>query len=152
MVLSRQNLPTLDRTNLGGADGVARGGYILKEAAGGVADCILIGTGSEVHICLAAAGALEASGIKARVVSLPCWDLFAAQDVAYREQVLPASVTARVACEAACGFGWERWLGDRGRFIGMEGFGASAPAKQLFEHFGITAEAVAAAARELVGR
>ncbi len=153
MVLSRQNLPTLDRTNLGGAEGVARGGYILKEATGGGSpDCILIGTGSEVHSCLTAAETLEASGIKARVVSLPCWDLFAAQDASYREQVLPAAVTSRVACEAACSFGWERWLGERGRFVGMEGFGASAPARQLFEHFGITAEAVAAAARELVGR
>jgi transketolase len=152
MVLSRQNLPTLDRTGLGAADGVARGGYILKEATGGTPDCILIGTGSEVHLCLVAAETLETAGINARVVSLPCWDLFAAQDASYREQVLPAAVTSRVACEAACGFGWERWLGERGRFIGMEGFGASAPAKQLFEHFGITAEAVAAAARELVGR
>ena len=153
MVLSRQNLPTLDRTSLGGAEGVARGGYILKEATGGGhPDCILIGTGSEVHSCLTAAETLEAAGIKTRVVSLPCWDLFAAQAASYREQVLPAAVTNRVACEAACGFGWERWLGERGRFIGMEGFGASAPAQQLFEHFGITAEAVAAAARDLVGR
>ena len=152
MVLSRQNLPTLDRGNLGAADGVARGGYILKEAPGGTPDCILIGTGSEVHVCLAAAETLVAAGLKPRVVSLPCWDIFSAQDASYRESVLPAAVTARVACEAACGFGWERWLGQRGRFVGMEGFGASAPAKQLFEHFGITAAAVAAAAQELVSR
>ena len=152
MVLSRQNLPTLDRTHLGPAAGVARGGYVLKEAPGGHPDCILIGTGSEVELCLAAADTLTAEGIKARVVSLPCWDLFAEQDASYRESVLPASVTARVACEAACGFGWERWLGDRGRFIGMEGFGASGPAKQLYAHFGITAEALATAARELIGQ
>ena len=152
MVLSRQNLPTLDRTNLGGAEGVARGGYILKEATDGSPECILIGTGSEVHSCLTAAEMLEASGIRTRVVSLPCWDLFAAQDASYREQVLPAAVTNRVACEAACGFGWERWLGEQGLFVGMEGFGASAPANRLFEHFGITAEAVATAARKLVGR
>lgn len=152
MVLSRQNLPTLDRTGLGAAAGVARGGYVLKEAAGGQPDCILIGTGSEVELCLTAAETLAAAGIQARVVSLPCWDLFAEQDASYRESVLPAAVTARVACEAASGFGWERWLGDRGRFIGMEGFGASGPAKQLYAHFGITADAVVAAAQELLGR
>jgi transketolase len=154
IVLSRQNIPTLDRTALGAAAGVARGGYVLKaaegEAEGGKPDCILIGTGSEVPICLEAAAALATEGIKARVVSLPSWDLFAAQDAAYRERVLPAAVTARVACEAACGFGWERWLGDRGIFVGMNSFGASAPAGQLYEHFGITAAAVAAAARQLV--
>jgi transketolase len=150
LVLSRQNLPTLDRTALGPAAGTARGAYILREAAGGRPDCILIGTGSEVGLCLDAAAALERDGIRARVVSMPCWDLFAEQDAAYREEVLPAAVTARVACEAACGFGWERWIGDRGRFIGMNGFGASAPAPTLYEHFGITAAAVAAAARALV--
>jgi len=152
MVLSRQNLPTLDRTTVGAAEGVARGGYILRDADGGTPDCILIGTGSEVPICLDAAESLAASGIAARVVSLPSWDLFAEQDAAYREAVLPAAVTARVACEAACGFGWERWIGEQGRFIGMDSFGGSAPAKQLFTHFGITADAVAAAARELVGQ
>ncbi|NBV44233.1 MAG: transketolase [Planctomycetia bacterium] len=150
LVLSRQNLPTLDRTTLGPVAGAARGAYILREAAGGRPDCILIGTGSEVGLCLDAAVALERDGIRARVVSMPCWDLFAEQDAAYREEVLPAAVTARVACEAACGFGWERWIGDRGRFIGMNGFGASAPAPTLYEHFGITAAAVAAAARALV--
>jgi len=84
------------------------------------------------------------------VVSMPCWDLFEAQDAAYRESVLPAAVTARVACEAACGFGWEKWLGTRGRFIGMTSFGASGPAPALYKHFGITAEAIADAARSLV--
>jgi len=152
IVLSRQNLPTLDRTAFGAAAGVARGGYVLKEAEGGRPDCILIGTGSEVPICLDAAVALAADGIKARVVSLPSWDLFAEQDEAYRESVLPAAVTARVACEAACGFGWERWLGPRGVFVGMKSFGASGPFGKLYEHFGITATAVAAAARKLTGR
>jgi transketolase len=150
MVLSRQNLPTLDRTVFAPASGTARGAYVLREPAGGRPDCILIGTGSELPICLDAAAALERDGIRARVVSMPCWDLFAEQDAAYREEVLPAAVSARVACEAACGFGWERWIGDRGRFIGMTGFGASAPANKLYEHFGITAAAVAAAARDLV--
>ena len=149
IVLSRQNMPTLDRTTgLGAASGAARGGYVLQEAEGGKPDCILIGTGSEVQTCLEAAATLTAEGIKARVVSLPCWDLFAEQDSAYRESVLPALVTARVACEAACGFGWERWLGSQGIFVGMDSFGASAPASKLYEHFGITATGVAAAARQ----
>jgi transketolase len=152
IVLSRQNVPTLDRSRLGAAAGVARGGYVLEEAAGGRPDCILIGTGSEVVICLEAAAALAADGIKARVVSLPSWDLFAEQDDAYRESVLPAAVTARVACEAACGFGWERWLGPRGVFVGMSSFGGSAPAGKLYEHFGITAAAVATAAKRSLGR
>jgi transketolase len=147
IVLSRQNIPTLDRTRLGAASGVARGGYVLEEAQGGKPDCILIGTGSEVTLCLEAASQLAAEGIKARVVSLPCWDLFAEQDAAYRESVLPKDVTARVACEAACGFGWEKWLGDGGRFVGMHSFGASAPAGTLYKHFGITATAVATAAK-----
>jgi transketolase len=149
MVLSRQNLPTLDRTNLGPANGVAKGGYILKEATGGEAECILIGTGSEIPLCLDAADILDSEGIRTRVVSLPCWELFAEQDHEYREHVLPASIPARVACEAASGFGWERWLGQKGTFIGMNGFGASGPAKKLFEHFGITTQAVVAAARDL---
>jgi transketolase len=150
IVLSRQNLPTLDRSDLGAATGVARGAYVLREATGGRPDCILIGTGSEVPICLAAADRLAAEGVRVRVVSMPCWDLFAEQDAAYREAVLPAAVTARVACEAATGFGWERWLGDRGRFVGMTGFGGSAPFTALYEHFGITPDAVAKAARELL--
>jgi transketolase len=150
IVLSRQNLPTLDRSGLGPATDVARGAYVLREADGGRPECILIGTGSEVQICLAAADRLAADGVKVRVVSMPCWDLFAEQDAAYREAVLPTAVMARVACEAATGFGWERWLGDRGRFIGMTGFGASAPFNALYEHFGITPEAVARAARELL--
>jgi transketolase len=151
IVLSRQNLPTLDRSaGLGSATGTAKGAYVLKEAAGGTPDCILIGTGSEVQICLDAQAKLAEAGVKARVVSMPSWDLFAEQDAAYRESVLPAKVTARVACEAACGFGWERWLGSRGMFVGMTGFGASAPAPALYKHFGITADAVAEAARKVL--
>jgi transketolase len=152
LVLSRQDIPTLDRTGLGPASGVARGGYVLKEAEGGRPDCILIGTGSELPFCLEAQAKLSAEGIKARVVSLPSWDLFAEQDSAYRESVLPAAVTARVACEAACGFGWEKWLGDKGIFVGMNSFGASGPAGKLYEHFGITAAAVATAAKRALGR
>ena len=150
LVLSRQNLPTLDRANLGPAAGAAKGAYVLLDAAGGKPDCILIGTGSEVQLCLDAAAMLAKDGVRARVVSMPSWDLFAEQDAAYREHVLPAAVTARVACEAASGFGWERWIGFHGRFVGMTGFGASGPAPALYKHFGITAEAVAATARETI--
>ena len=149
LVLSRQNIPTLDRATHGPATGVARGAYVLKDAAG-TPDCILIGTGSEVQVCLDAAATLAAEGVQARVVSMPSWDLFAEQDDAYRESVLPQAVTARVACEAACGFGWERWLGPRGVFVGMTGFGASAPAPTLYAHFGITAAGVASAAKRLL--
>jgi transketolase len=148
IVLSRQNIPTLDRAACGSAAGTARGGYVLRDAPGGRPDCILIGTGSEVQVCLDAAAKLAESGVQARVVSLPSWDLFEEQDAAYRESVLPAAVTARVACEAACGFGWEKWIGSRGRFVGMKSFGASGPAPALYKHFGITADAVAAAAQE----
>ncbi|NBW86374.1 MAG: transketolase [Planctomycetia bacterium] len=147
IVLSRQNIPTLDRATHGATSGVARGAYVLKDAAGGKPDCILIGTGSEVQVCLDAADRLAAEGVQARVVSMPSWDLFAEQDDAYRESVLPRGVTARVACEAACGFGWERWLGPRGVFVGLTGFGASAPAPALYAHFGITPEGVAGAAK-----
>jgi transketolase len=150
IVLSRQNLPTLDRTTLGAAGGTAKGAYILKDAPNGKPACILIGTGSEVQLCLDAATKLAEQGVHARVVSMPCWDLFAEQDAAYQESVLPAAITARVACEAACGFGWERWIGQRGKFIGMNSFGASGPAPALYKHFGITADAVAAAAKSLV--
>ncbi len=151
IVLSRQNLPTLDRsTGLGSATGTAKGAYVLAEAEGGKPDCILIGTGSEVPVCLDAAKLLAAEGIKARVVSMPSWDLFEEQDAAYRESVLPKAITARVACEAACGFGWDRWTGQRGEFVGMKGFGASGPFTKLFEHFGITPAGVAAAAKRSI--
>lgn len=150
-VLSRQNLPTLDRTKFASAAGTARGAYVLEDAAGGKPDCILIGTGSEVTTCLEAAAILRDKGHKPRVVSMPSFELFAEQDAAYRESVLPAAVTARVACEAACGFGWEKWTGTQGRFVGMTGFGASGPAPALYKHFGITPEGVANAAIEAIG-
>ncbi|MEO1991951.1 MAG: transketolase [Pirellulales bacterium] len=149
IVLSRQNIPTLDRSEMGSASHVSKGAYILKDTSG-KPDCILIGTGSEVHICLDAAAQLQEHGIKARVVSMPSWDLFAEQDPAYQEEVLPSAITARVACEAACGFGWERWIGTKGVFVGMKSFGASAPAPELYKHFGITADAIASAAEKLL--
>ena len=149
IVLSRQNIPTLNRSEMGSASHVARGAYILKDTSGDP-DCILIGTGSEVQICLDAAAQLQERGIKARVVSMPSWDLFEEQDLAYQEEVLPSAITARVACEAACGFGWEKWIGTKGVFVGMRSFGASGPAPELYKHFGITADAVSSAAEKLL--
>jgi len=147
IALTRQNLPTLrgaDDANL-----CARGAYLL---AGDVAAAVrLIASGSEVQLAVAARDLLAKDGISAAVVSMPSWELFAVQDEAYRRQVLGGDDTIRVACEAAGGFGWERWLGMRGTFVGMKGFGASAKAADLYKHFGITAEAIADAARRLRG-
>jgi transketolase len=143
LALSRQNLATF-RTDTG-ENRCARGGYVAEEASG-PRQATLIATGSEVGLALAARAALEAEGIATAVVSLPCWELFAAQDASYREQVLGSAL--RVGIEAATGFGWERWLGSDGVFVGMSGFGASAPADALFKHFGITAEAVVAAVKK----
>jgi transketolase len=146
IVLTRQALPALRFQ--AGENFSARGGYVLAEA-NGASQATLIASGSEVAIAMEARAALAASGIGAAVVSLPCWELFAAQDAPYREAVLGAGL--RVGIEAAGGFGWERWLGPEGIFIGMRGFGASAPAEDLYRHFGITAEAVAAAVRGRIG-
>ncbi len=152
LVLTRQAVPVLDRSALAPASGLRRGAYVLKEASGGpdAARLILIGTGSEVHVALEAARLLEAEGIPARVVSMPSWELFEAQEPAYREWVLPPRLTARVAVEAASTFGWERYVGTRGRVVGIDRFGASAPAEVLAEKFGFTAENVARAAREVL--
>lgn len=146
MVLSRQDLPTLDRTKHGSADGATKGGYTVLDTDG-TPDAILIGTGSEVQICLDAAELLAKDGVKARVVSMPCWKLFDDQPQSYRDEVLPPSVGNRVAVEAGIKMGWEKYLGASGKFVGMDGFGASAPAEELYEHFGITAAGVAAAAK-----
>jgi len=147
IALTRQNLPTLR-----GADDAnicARGAYLL--AGDATAAVRLIASGSEVQLAVAACDLLARDGISAAVVSMPSWELFAVQDEAYRRQVLGGDDTIRVACEAAGGFGWERWLGTRGTFVGMKGFGASAKAADLYKHFGITAEAMADAARRLRG-
>jgi transketolase len=146
--LSRQNLPVFDRTEFASAEGVARGGYVLAEASGGTPEVILIGTGSEVQIAVAARQVLEADGVPARVVSLPCWEWFAAQDRAYREQVLPPTVRARVSVEAGVPMGWREFVGDAGRIVGLNHFGASAAYTVLYEQFGLTADAVVAAARD----
>lgn len=148
LVLSRQNVPTLDRSHYQSADGTTRGGYTLLDTDG-VPDVILMGTGSEVQYCLKAAEILAAAGTKARVVSLPCWELFDDQSAEYRESVLPAAVTRRVAVEAGIKMGWERYLGAGGAFVGMDSFGASAPAELLYEHFGITADGIVAKVNSL---
>ena len=148
LVLTRQALPTLDRSGLAPASGVARGAYILAEASGGQPDVILLATGSEVHLALEARADLEAGGIHARVVSMPCWELFDRQPQEYRDQVLPRAVRARVAVEQASTLGWDRYVGDGGAVIGMHTFGASAPLKQLLTKFGFTPERVSQVARE----
>jgi transketolase len=150
LVLSRQPLPTLDRTVFAAASGVARGGYVLAEAHSGTPDVILLAIGSEVHLALAAREELQAGGIGTRVVSLPCWELFDRQPQAYRDQVLPPSLTARVAVEQASTLGWDRYIGDGGAVIGMHTFGASAPLKQLLVKFGFTPDQVAQVARDRV--
>ncbi len=148
LALTRQKLPTFAATAALARDGVRRGGYVLRaassEAAGGVPDLVLIATGSELQLAMGAADALEADGIATRVVSLPCWEAFEAQDAAYREAVLPAAVRKRVSVEIGVSLGWERWVGDEGAIIGLDHFGASAPAATIFERFGFTIERVAA--------
>ncbi len=150
LILSRQALPTLDRNVLAPASGVARGAYVLAEADRGDPDVILLATGSEVHLALAARDELQAGGVRARVVSMPCWELFERQPQVYRDEVLSPSVRARVSVEQASTLGWDRYIGDGGAAIGMHTFGASAPLKQLLTKFGFTPDQVAAVARERV--
>jgi transketolase len=152
LVLTRQALPTLDRSRYASAAGVARGAYILADADGGKPQVILLATGSEVSLCVEAYEKLKQEGIKARVVSMPSWEIFNHQDHSYRDQVLPPGVTARVAVEQAATMGWSQYVGPQGRVIGMHSFGASAPIKDVQKKFGFTPDAVAQAARELVGR
>ena len=152
LVLTRQAMPTFDRTKYGAASGVAKGAYVLADAAGGKPEVILMGSGSEVSLCVEAFEKLSAAGIKARVVSMPSWELFERQDAAYKESVFPASVTARVAVEMASVFGWERYTGTKGKIIGMRSFGASAPLKDLLKKFGFESDKVVTAAREVLGK
>jgi transketolase len=149
--LSRQGVPVWDPAGVP-ADAVSRGAYVLHEAQGGEPELILMATGSEVHVAHDAVKLLEADGMKVRLVSMPCVDRFAEQDEAYRDEVLPPSVRARVAVEAASPLGWHRWVGEDGDVVAMEGFGASAPAKVLYKHFGFTGEAVANRARAVLQR
>ncbi len=141
MVLTRQNLPTVDRSKFASAEGVQKGAYVLADTDG-TPDVILAATGSEVGLCMQAQAKLADEGIKARVVSMPCWELFEGQSAEYRESVFPASVKARVGVEAGVELGWSKWIGDYGRFVGMHGFGASAPFAKLMEHFGFTVDNV----------
>jgi transketolase len=152
LVLSRQSLPTLDRSRLNGADGVAKGAYVLADAPDGRIDVILLATGSEVALAVAVREELAREGVGARVVSMPCWELFDRQPREYRERVLPPRVTARVGIEQASTLGWDRYVGPEGAIVGMHTFGSSAPLKQLLSKFGFTPEKVSETARELVRR
>jgi len=152
LVFSRQPMPTLDRTKFAPASGAAKGAYVVADADGGKPEVILIGTGTELQHCVAAWELLKAEGIKARVVSMPCWQIFEEQDAAYRENVLPAGVTARVSVEMASTLGWDRYVGPKGTMIGMHSFGASAPIKDLLKKFGFEPESVVAAAKKLLGK
>jgi transketolase len=153
MILSRQPLPTLDRSRFAPASGVARGGYVLADPPDGrPPEVIFIATGSELALAVQAYDALTADEVPARVVSLPSWELFDEQDKAYRDEVLPPSVRARVAIEQASSFGWDRWVGFDGAIVAMSTFGASAPIKALQTKFGFTPEAIVAIARECLAR
>ncbi|MBA2554734.1 MAG: transketolase [Geodermatophilaceae bacterium] len=150
LCLTRQNVPVLDRSTMGSAEGVARGGYVLAEADGGTPQVLLLATGSEVHIALAARELLQTDGIAARVVSLPCVEWFRAQGQAYQDEVIPPALKARVSVEAAVGLGWREFVGDAGRIVSLEHFGASAAYTVLYEEFGITPGVVADMARESI--
>ena len=152
LVLTRQNLPIVPRGSDGcaSADGLAKGGYVLREAAGGVPQAILIATGSEVSVALDAADALEAAGTPTRVVSMPCWEWFDEQPAQYRDQVLPPQIKVRVSVEAGIAMGWAKYVGDQGASLSIDGFGASAPGPALFEHFGITSDHVAEVVKSLL--
>jgi transketolase len=151
IALTRQAIPTFDRTKYGAASGVAKGAYVLADSAG-TPDVILIGTGSEVQLCVGAYEKLSAEGVKARVVSMPCWELFEKQPAEYRAEVLPPAVRARVAVEAGATFGWTEFVGDDGEVVGHDDFGASAPIKDVMTHFGFTVDNVVAKARLAMGK
>ena len=150
LVLSRQAVPTFDRTKYASAAGVAKGAYVLADAEGGKPQVILMGTGTEVTLCVEAYEKLRSEGIRARVVSMPSWEIFEKQDQAYKSSVLPADVTARVSVEMSTPLGWERYAGPKGQMIGMHTFGASAPWKDLQKHFAFTADTVVTAARKAI--
>jgi transketolase len=151
LALTRQKLPVLDRSSLGAAAGVQRGGYLLYDPPG-APQAVLLATGSELSVALDAARQLGTEGVRARVVSLPSWELFAAQPVEYREAVLPAALRARVSVEAGTSFGWHRWLGEAGEAVSLDHFGASAPGERLFAEFGFTVAHVADTVRRVISR
>ncbi|MCA2979736.1 MAG: transketolase [Myxococcaceae bacterium] len=150
LVLTRQKVPVFDRAMMGAAEGLHRGAYVLAEASGGTPRLLLIGTGSEVQLCVAAREALEKEGVPTRVVSMPCQERFRAQPKDYQAAVLPPAVTARVSVEAGVTLGWERFVGDRGVALGVDTYGASAPDRVLFEQYGLTVAKVVAAAKALL--
>jgi transketolase len=150
LVLSRQKLPVIDTSKYAAPAGLARGAYVLAEASGGPARVILIASGSEVSLALDARQKLEDEGIPTRVVSMPSWELFEKQDRAYREEVLPSAVAARLSVEAGSALGWKRWVGDRGDSIGLERFGASAPGEVVLRELGFNVENVVAKAKALL--
>ncbi|OPY13166.1 MAG: Transketolase [Syntrophus sp. PtaB.Bin138] len=151
LALTRQNLPVFDRNETAPADGVLKGGYVLSREKGERPDVILMATGSEVRIVHEAQKTLADEGIDARVVSMPSWEIFRQQPAEYRNQVLPPGITARLAVEAGASQGWREWVGDRGKIIALDRFGASAPADELFRRFGFTVENIVAKTRELLG-
>src|SRR5207244_891727 len=150
LILSRQALPTLDRAKYAPASGLARGAYVLADPPAGPPEVLLLATGSEVPLCVAAHELLDKEGVRSRVVSMPSWELFDRQDQAYKDSVLPPSVRARVSVEQASTLGWERYVGSTGRAIGMRTFGASAPLKELQKKFGFEPGRVVSAARDLL--
>jgi transketolase len=149
LVFTRQAVPTFDRSKYASAAGVAQGAYIMADS-GGTPDIILMGTGSEVQLCVGAYEKLTAEGVKARVVSMPSWELFERQSDEYKAQVLPRAVGARVAVEAAASLGWAKYIGPDGGLVTRDDFGASAPLKDLLKHFGFTVDDVAAKARDVM--
>jgi transketolase len=156
IVLTRQDLPWIDRTRFAGAEGLHQGAYVLAEAerdgARARPELILLATGSEVSVALDARERLQAGGLAVRLVSMPCWELFQAQDQAYRDEVLPPVVTARLAVEAGSPFGWSQWVGPDGDIVGIDHYGASAEGAEVLERFGFTADNVAARARAVLER
>jgi transketolase len=152
LILSRQELPVLDRTAISPEAELHRGAYILWQPDRGRPDAILIATGSEVHVAMRAARSLKKQGVRIRVVSMPSWELFAGQPQAFREKVLPPDVKIRVAVEAGITLGWQRHVGLDGAIVGLEGYGSSAPGPILYKKFGITAENVVTRVRKLLGR
>ena len=151
LVLTRQGVPTLDRSELAAADGLRRGAYVLAPERGETPDVLLIASGSEVAPALEARAELAADGVDARVVSFPSWELFRRQPQAYREEVLPPGVAARVAVEAGATLGWSEWVGPAGAVVGIDRFGASASHEDNFRAYGLTATDVAKVARSLLG-
>ncbi len=152
IVLSRQSVPTQDRSKVAPVAGVKKGGYVLSDAAGGAPQAIIIATGSELGVAVQAQAQLATAGVRTRVVSLPCWELFDSQSAAYKEEVLPRSIAVRVSIEAGATFGWHRWVGDRGACIGIDRYGASAPGGTNMKEFGFTADNVAATVQSLLAK